>query len=39
VIVGGTGRFADASGTWVVEGILDFLTGTIDGSVSGWLDY
>lgn len=38
-ITGGTGRFAGAGGVWILSGILDFTTGTIDGQVEGWLSY
>jgi hypothetical protein len=38
-ITGGTGRFASASGTWIVSGVIDFTTLTISGEVAGWLSY
>ena len=38
-VTGGTGRFADASGSWTISGTIDFTTGTISGSLSGWLAY
>jgi hypothetical protein len=38
-ITGGTGRFADADGVWILTGFLDFTTGVIDGRVAGWLSY
>ena len=38
-ISGGTGRFADADGVWIVTGTIDFTTGTITGQVTGWLTY
>ncbi len=38
-VSGGTGRFADASGTWTIAGAIDFNTGTITGSLTGWLAY
>lgn len=38
-ISGGTGRFADAEGVWIVTGTINFNTGTIDGQVAGWLSY
>lgn len=38
-ITGGTGRFANASGVWVVSGLIDFATGGITGRVDGWLSY
>ena len=39
MITGGTGRFADAEGVWILTGVLDFTTGTISGQVAGWLSY
>ncbi len=38
-VTGGTGRFADASGSWTITGAVDFNTGTISGSLAGWLAY
>lgn len=38
-ITGGTGRFANASGVWVVSGLIDFTTGGVAGRVDGWLSY
>jgi hypothetical protein len=38
-VTGGTGRFADATGTWTITGAIDFSTGTISGSLTGWLAY
>ena len=38
-ITGGTGRFADADGVWIVTGTIDFTTGTLSGQVAGWLSY
>ncbi len=38
-VTGGTGRFADASGSWTISGEIDFTTGTISGSLTGWLAY
>lgn len=38
-IVGGTGRFADASGQWTISGLIDFTDLTVSGTVSGWLTY
>lgn len=38
-VLGGTGRFADAEGELTVRGRIDFTTGTITGTVEGWLSY
>jgi hypothetical protein len=38
-ITGGTGRFDDAAGTWIVSGTIDFVTGEINGRVTGSLIY
>lgn len=38
-VTGGTGRFAEASGVWLLTGTINFLTGTIEGTVDGWLSY
>jgi hypothetical protein len=38
-ITGGTGRFADPDGVWIVTGTIDFTTGMITGQVTGWLAY
>ncbi len=38
-ITGGTGRFAGASGEWIVTGIIDFTTGQLVGEMTGWLAY
>lgn len=38
-ITGGTGRFAEANGVWVVTGTIDFSTGAVAGRVDGWLSY
>lgn len=38
-VQGGTGRFTEATGTWVLEGSLDLVAGSIAGSVTGWLAY
>jgi hypothetical protein len=38
-VVGGSGRFAEASGVWSLSGTINFLTGEVDGTVAGWLSY
>jgi hypothetical protein len=38
-VVGGTGRFADASGVWESQGTIDFATGTSSATLSGWVNY
>jgi hypothetical protein len=38
-VLGGTGRFADAEGVLTVSGLIDFTTGTVSGTVEGWLSY
>lgn len=38
-ITGGTGRFDDADGVWIVTGTIDFTTGLVSGRVAGWLSY
>ena len=38
-IVGGTGRFDDASGSWAASGLLDFNDLSIDGTFDGWIAY
>jgi hypothetical protein len=38
-VTGGSGRFAGATGTWTVTGVIDFSTGMIEGTVAGWLGY
>ena len=38
-ITGGTGRFAGATGVWLVTGVIDFTTGGVAGQVAGWLSY
>ena len=38
-ITGGTGRFANATGTWTVAGTVDLSVGLLLGEVSGWLSY
>jgi len=39
VIVGGTGRFAGASGELSVTGVFDLVNFTVSGTVSGWISY
>ena len=38
-VVGGTGRFADATGSWTQSGEIDFTTGIFTGQFAGWIDY
>ena len=38
-VVGGTGRFAGASGTWPSSGTIDFTTGSSSATLSGWITY
>lgn len=38
-VVSGTGRFADAEGSWTQTGEIDFTTGLFSGSFSGWIVY
>ena len=38
-ITGGTGRFANAAGTWTIAGTVDLSIGQLLGDVSGWLSY
>ena len=38
-IIGGTGRFVDATGVLVLTGTIDFSTFAVTGRVSGWLSY
>jgi hypothetical protein len=38
-IIGGTGRFAGASGLWIVTGTIDFTTGAVSGQAAGRLSY
>lgn len=38
-ISGGTGRFAGATGVWLVTGVIDFTTGGVAGQVAGWVSY
>jgi hypothetical protein len=38
-VIGGTGRFSNAAGAWMVTGQIDFLTASFDGEFAGWLSY
>lgn len=38
-VVGGTGRFEGASGSWAASGLLDFNDLTITGAFDGWIAY
>jgi hypothetical protein len=38
-VVGGTGRFADAAGSWTGAGSIDFTTFTVETTLSGWVSY
>lgn len=38
-VLGGTGRFADATGLWTIRGEVNFISGTFSGSLSGWIRY
>ena len=38
-VVGGTGRFEGASGSWSTSGLLDFNDLTITGAFDGWIAY
>jgi len=38
-VVGGTGRFEGASGSWAASGHLDFNDLTISGAFDGWIAY
>jgi hypothetical protein len=39
VIIGGTGRFAGASGELSVRGLFDLANFTVSGTASGWISY
>jgi len=39
VIIGGTGRFAGASGELSVSGLFDLANFTVSGTASGWISY
>jgi hypothetical protein len=36
-VIGGTGRFVDASGSWTTVGTIDLAAGVFSGSFSGWV--
>lgn len=38
-VIGGTGRFEGATGTWSGSGQINFLTGEFSGDLSGWISY
>ena len=38
-VIGGTGRFEGATGTWSGSGEINFLTGGFSGQLSGWVSY
>lgn len=38
-VIGGTGRFTGATGLWTIRGQIDFVSGTFNGSMSGWIQY
>ena len=38
-VISGTGRFAEATGSWSSSEVIDFTTGIDRGSFSGWLNY
>lgn len=38
-VIGGSGRFAEASGVWNLSGTINFLTGEVEGTVAGWVSY
>jgi hypothetical protein len=39
LIIGGTGRFAGASGELSVGGVFDLMNVTVSGTVRGWISY
>ena len=39
IITGGTGRFADAAGSFTIERVLDQATGISSGSFDGTINY
>jgi hypothetical protein len=39
VIVSGTGRFANAQGSWTASGTIDFTTGLVNDTFAGWISY
>lgn len=38
-VVSGTGRFEGAHGSWTASGTIDFTTGIVRDSFSGWISY
>jgi hypothetical protein len=38
-VIGGTGRFADAAGSWTVSGPVDFVNLSFSADFSGWISY
>ncbi|CAN5597244.1 hypothetical protein BH23CHL7_BH23CHL7_22260 [soil metagenome] len=38
-VLGGTGRFANATGVLTISGQINFNTGSVTGTVEGWLSY
>ena len=38
-VLSGTGRFANATGVLVISGLINFNTGSVTGTVEGWLSY
>ena len=38
-VLGGTGRFADAAGSWTVSGPVDFATFSFTADFAGWITY
>jgi hypothetical protein len=38
-VVSGTGRFEGAQGSWTSSGTIDFTTGLVNDTFSGWISY
>jgi hypothetical protein len=38
-VVSGTGRFEGAQGSWTASGTIDFTTGIVSDTFSGWISY
>jgi hypothetical protein len=38
-VIGGTGRFADAAGSWTVTGPVDFVNFSFAADFAGWISY
>ena len=38
-VVSGTGRFEGAQGSWTASGTIDFTTGLVSDTFSGWISY